>query len=195
MLVIVSAVFKQKQRLFLNSYLTSSQKRPKGASFWPFSVVFLSFSVNFAIKAERSLRRDARSVRKAARVVMKLCKAERGLPRRREAQGFFFLFPPAVPDRHTLSFSQVASVERGKAEARGEADLRALVVRGCNIEFRAQLTQEQAAQRILLRSRPDVLANARLIAQLKWKKSGANCSSIDLRSSPRSSVSPVKIMR
>ena len=172
MLVIVSAVFKQKQRLFLNSYLISSQKRPKGASFRPFSVVFLSFSVNFAIKAERSLRRDARSVRKAARVVMKLCKAERGLPRRREAQGFFFLFPPAVPDRHDGSSSQVAPVERGKAEARGEADLRALVVRGCNIEFRAQLTQEQAAQRILLRSRPDVLANARLIAQLQVEEVG-----------------------
>ena len=108
----------------------------------PFSVVFLFFAINFTIEAKRLLRCDSRGVRKAARVIMKLCKAERGLPRRRKAQGFFFLFPPAVPDRHTLSFSQVASVERGKAKARGKTDLRALVVRGCNIEFRAQLTQE-----------------------------------------------------
>ena len=120
MLVIVSAVFKQKQRLFLNSYLISSQKRPKGASFRSFSVVFLSFSVNFAIKAERSLRRDSRGVRKAARVIMKLCKAERGLPRRREAQRLFFFFPPAVPNRHSSPphKSHPSSAARPKRAAR-----------------------------------------------------------------------------
>ena len=120
MLIIVSAVFKQKQRLFLNSYLISSQKRPKGASFRPFSVVSLFFTINFTIEAKRPLRCDARGVHKTSRVVMELCKAERGLPRRREAQGFFFLFPPAVPDRHSSPphKSHPSSAARPKRAAR-----------------------------------------------------------------------------
>ena len=184
MLVIVSAVFKQKQRLFLNSYLISSQKRPKGASFRPFSVVFLSFSVNFAIKAERSLRRDSRGVRKAARVVMKLCKAERGLPRRRKAQGFFFLFPHK---------SHPSSAARPKRAARlifarsSSEDATSNFVRSSR---RNRPRSESSCARAQTSSPMRVSSRSS-----KWKKSGANCSSIDLRSSPRSSVSPVKIMR
>ena len=194
MLVIVSAVFKQKQRLFLNSYLISSQKRPKGASFRSFSVVFLSFSVNFAIKAERSLRRDARGVRKAARVVMSSAKQNADFPaaaRRRDFSSFFRRLYQIDIVLLLTNHTRRAS----KAEARGEADLRALVVRGCNIEFRAQLTQEQAASESSC-ARAQTSSPMRVSSRSsKWKKSGANCSSIDLRSSPRSSVSPVKIMR
>ena len=195
MLIIVSAVFKQKQRLFLNSYLISSQKRPKGASFRPFSVVFLSFSVNFAIEAERSLHRDARGVRKAARVVMKLCIAERGLPRRREAQGSFFLFSPAVPDRH----SSPPHKSHPSSAARPKRAARLIFARSSSEDATSNFVRSSRRNRPRSESscaRAQTSSPMRVSSRSsKWKKSGANCSSIDLRSSPRSSVSQVKIMR
>lgn len=91
--------------------------------------------------------KQAGIARKVARIIGKRQKSRKLLSLHAEKD---FLFPrslPAIIDAHaTLLRSDVAPIERGKAEARGKVDLRARSFTLRHAALFPQLPQEKAAQ-------------------------------------------------